>query len=81
MQTNRQVGTVAWFDARRGMGFISREGGSDVFVHHSKISAQEGRKELRVGDSVEFQIGKANNREQAFDVCLVKRAQDWRKIG
>ena len=80
MQTIRCVGTVAWFDARRGMGFISREGGTDVFVHHTKITT-DGRKELRVGDSVEFTIGETNNREQAFGVRVICRAQDWRRIG
>lgn len=80
MQTNRCVGTVAWFDSKRGMGFISRDGGPDVFVHHTKISA-DGRKELRVGDSVEFTIGEANNRVQAFGVAVIGRAQDWRRLG
>jgi cold shock protein len=71
---------VAWFDVKRGMGFISREDGSDVFVHHTKISS-DGRRELHVGDSVEFTIGEANNRAQAFGVRVVGRAQDWRRVG
>lgn len=80
MQSNKYVGTVVWFDTKRGMGFLSRENGSDVFVHHTKI-ASDGRKELSVGDSVEFTISELNNRVQAFDVRVIKRAQDWRRIG
>lgn len=81
MQTNRCVGTVAWFDAKRGMGFISREGEVDLFVHHSKISAEGGRNKLRAGDSVEFSIDASKDKTQATGVQLISRAQDWRKIG
>ncbi|MBI3287778.1 MAG: cold shock domain-containing protein [Chloroflexi bacterium] len=48
-------GTVKWFNAAKGYGFITREGGPDVFVHHSAIQA-EGYRELNEGDAVEFSI-------------------------
>jgi CspA family cold shock protein len=51
----REVGTVKWFNATKGYGFITREGGEDVFVHYSAIEA-EGYKTLNEGQRVEFTI-------------------------
>ncbi|KKM68709.1 hypothetical protein LCGC14_1458080, partial [marine sediment metagenome] len=48
-------GTVKWFNDSKGYGFISREDGDDVFVHHSSI-AGEGFKSLTEGDKVTFEI-------------------------
>ncbi|MRF36435.1 cold-shock protein, partial [Staphylococcus sp. KY49P] len=48
-------GTVKWFNAEKGFGFIEVEGGNDVFVHFSAI-AQEGYKSLEEGQAVEFEI-------------------------
>jgi CspA family cold shock protein len=48
-------GTVKWFNADKGYGFITREGGGDVFVHHSSIQAQ-GYKSLNEGQSVGFDV-------------------------
>ena len=51
----RELGTVKWFNATKGYGFITREGGEDVFVHYSAIEA-EGYKTLNEGQRVEFTI-------------------------
>ncbi|MBQ8940812.1 MAG: cold-shock protein [Firmicutes bacterium] len=48
-------GTVKWFNADKGYGFISVEGGDDVFVHFSAINS-EGYKTLEEGQSVEFEL-------------------------
>lgn len=53
--SERITGTVKWFNATKGYGFISREGGDDVFVHHSAIQA-EGFRDLNEGEQVEFEI-------------------------
>ena len=49
------LGTVKWFNDAKGYGFISQEGGKDVFVHHTAILG-EGFKTLREGDEVIFEI-------------------------
>ena len=49
----RSRGQVKWYDARKGYGFILRDGGSKVFVHHSSI-VQDGPVELKAGELVEF---------------------------
>jgi CspA family cold shock protein len=51
----RETGTVKWFSIEKGYGFISREGGEDVFVHHSSIEGQ-GFRTLEAGSRVEFFI-------------------------
>jgi CspA family cold shock protein len=52
---DRIVGTVKWFNATKGYGFIARDGGEDVFVHFSAIT-MEGYKKLHEGQKVEFEI-------------------------
>ena len=52
---DRITGTVKWFNDAKGFGFIQREGGDDVFVHHSAIRA-EGFKSLAEGQEVEFEV-------------------------
>jgi len=56
-QVNMRIqGTVKWFNADKGFGFITREdGGKDCFVHHSAIRS-EGYKSLAEGDRVEFEV-------------------------
>jgi CspA family cold shock protein len=64
------TGKVKWFNERKGYGFISREGESDVFVHFSAIE-QEGFKTLREGDDVEFEITEGPKGIQASKVVIV----------
>jgi CspA family cold shock protein len=52
---DRIVGTVKWFNATKGYGFLARDGGEDVFVHFSAIT-MEGYKKLHEGQKVEFEI-------------------------
>ncbi len=50
-----EVGLVKWFNNAKGWGFISRNDGSDVFVHYSQIQG-DGYRTLRQGDEVEFEL-------------------------
>ncbi len=61
------TGTVKWFNAEKGFGFISREGGDDVFVHFSAIQG-EGYKTLEEGQAVTFDITEGNRGPQAENV-------------
>ncbi|ANE48304.1 cold-shock protein [Paenibacillus swuensis] len=60
-------GTVKWFNAEKGYGFISVEGGEDVFVHFSAIQG-DGFKTLDEGQEVEFEITDGNRGPQAANV-------------
>lgn len=60
-------GTVKWFNAEKGYGFIQTEGGEDVFVHFSAIEG-EGFKSLDEGQAVEFDITEGNRGAQAANV-------------
>lgn len=51
----RIIGTVKWFNAAKGYGFITRENGEDVFVHYTAIQ-MEGFRALEEGDTVEFEV-------------------------
>ncbi len=64
MQT---IGTVKWFNAEKGFGFIQVEGGDDVFVHFTAIQG-DGFKTLEEGQRVEFTIGQGNRGPQAENV-------------
>lgn len=63
-------GTVKWFNAEKGFGFIEREDGDDVFVHFSGI-ATDGYKTLEEGQKVEFDITEGQRGEQATNVIPV----------
>ena len=60
-------GTVKWFNASKGYGFITPESGEDVFVHFSAIT-MEGYKSLEEGQSVEFEVTKGPKGLQATNV-------------
>ena len=61
------IGTVKWFNAEKGYGFISAEGSPDVFVHHSAITG-DGFKSLDEGQSVEFEVTQGAKGPQAANV-------------
>ena len=67
MADQRIVGTVKWYNSAKGYGFISREGGEDVFVHFSAIQG-EGYRNLEEGQKVEFTIEEGPKGLQAVDV-------------
>ena len=66
----RVTGTVKWFSASKGYGFLEREGGPDVFVHFSALK-MDGFRTLREGQKVEFTIEQGPKGLQAADVTLV----------
>ena len=66
-QTFRERGAVKWFNDAKGFGFITREGGADVFVHHSAIQGN-GFKTLAEGQRVEFEVVQGQKGLQAKEV-------------
>jgi len=67
---NPMRGTVKFFNAEKGYGFISRDGGEDVFVHFSNIKG-EGYKSLFEGQAVEFDVAPGRKGEEAQNVVVV----------
>ncbi len=65
-------GTVKWFSAAKGYGFItSEDGGRDVFVHYSGIQA-DGYKSLNEGDEVEYEVSEGRKGPQAINVTVFR---------
>ncbi|HET6438608.1 MAG TPA: cold-shock protein [Anaeromyxobacter sp.] len=60
-------GTVKWFNDAKGYGFISQEGGEDVFVHHTAIQ-MDGFRTLKEGERVEFDVTQGPKGLQAANV-------------
>ena len=65
-----EQGTVKWFNNAKGYGFISRENGADVFVHHTAILA-DGFRSLNEGDRVSFEVVDGTKGLQARNVARV----------
>jgi CspA family cold shock protein len=63
-------GTVKFFNAEKGYGFIAREGGDDIFVHFSQIEG-DGYRTLQQGQAVEFEIGPGKKGDEARGVRVV----------
>jgi CspA family cold shock protein len=61
------TGTVKWFNGEKGFGFISREGGDDLFVHFSSIQG-DGYRTLEEGQRVEFDVAPGRKGEEAQNV-------------
>jgi CspA family cold shock protein len=68
--SNRTTGTVKWFNAAKGYGFITPEQGEDLFVHHSAIQA-EGYRSLLEGQRVEFDVEMGPKGRNAANVTLL----------
>jgi cold shock protein len=66
--TLKEQGTVKWFNASKGFGFIQRQSGEDVFVHFSAIQG-DGYKSLNEGQAVEFEVTKGPKGLQASNVA------------
>lgn len=66
-QASKMKGKVKWFNTNRGFGFITVEGGRDVFVHYTAVSAP-GRPRLREGQTVEFEIVQEKKGPRAVNV-------------
>ena len=69
--SERVSGTVKWFDAKKGYGFITREGEKDVFVHYSAIQG-DGYRKLEDGQTVEFTIVEGRKGLEASDLTLAE---------
>jgi CspA family cold shock protein len=65
-----ETGTVKWFNASKGYGFIQRNGGEDVFVHYRAIVG-DGYKSLNEGDKVQFEVERGPKGLQATNVSAV----------
>jgi CspA family cold shock protein len=71
----KESGIVKWFNDAKGYGFIQRDKGGDIFVHHSAILGV-GFRSLAEGQRVEFEIGKGAKGPQALNVYKVGSISD-----
>ena len=68
--SEKEQGTVKWFNGSKGYGFISREGGDDVFVHFNAIVG-DGYRNLEEGQKVEFSVSQGAKGPQAENVVVI----------
>jgi CspA family cold shock protein len=68
--SEKEQGTVKWFNGSKGYGFIERESGDDVFVHYSAIMS-DGFRNLDEGQRVEFNVTEGAKGPQAQDVVAI----------
>ena len=69
--SNREQGTVKWFNSEKGFGFIQRDAGGDVFVHYSAIRQTGGYKSLEDNQRVEFKVIQGDRGPQAQEVVKI----------
>ncbi len=67
----KMQGTVKWFNAKKGWGFITDSEGNEIFVHFSKIN-MDGFKELKDGEAVEYDIEESDKGPQAVNVVRLQ---------
>ena len=72
--SEREIGTVKWFNGQKGYGFIARDGGEDVFVHYSAIEG-DGFRNLYEGDRVEFAVEQGQKGPSATGVRRVESVE------
>jgi len=70
--SNTVTGVVKWFNDEKGFGFIKHEGGKDVFVHYNSIKGVNGRRTLREGQRVSFEITEGKKGPQAENVTIIE---------
>jgi len=74
--SEKETGTVKWFDSRKGYGFIQSTDGTDVFVHYSAITTEDdGYKSLNENDEVEYEVEEGKKGPKASNVVITKKAQ------
>ena len=69
--SDRVTGTVKWFNANKGFGFLSKDDGEDVFVHYSSIRDNGAYRTLEEGQKVEFSVEQGPKGAQAQDVAIL----------
>ena len=69
--SERETGTVKWFDAKKGYGFINREDGEDVFIHYSSIQGT-GYRVLQDGQKVEFEVVQGKKGLEATNLTVAE---------
>ena len=70
----RQTGSVKWFDAKKGFGFITSPNGGDIFVHYSAIQGK-GYRVLKDGQKVEFEVIQGRKGLEAKNLQVVEQSE------